>query len=75
MLRLKQLREDSDTKQATIAGYLHICQNTYSQYENGQRQLPIDALIKLAQYYGVSADYILGMTDVTAPYPASEKRR
>lgn len=75
MLRLKQLREDSDTKQATLAEYLHICQNTYSQYENGQRQLPIDVLIKLARYYGVSADYILGMTDVTAPYPVSEKFR
>lgn len=75
MLRLKQLREDSDTKQAVLAEYLHICQNTYSQYENCQRQLPIDVLIKLARYYGVSADYILGMTDVTVPYPTSERGR
>lgn len=62
-MRLKDLREDSDIKQRDIAEYLHIKQNTYSQYENGQRQLPIDVLIKLAQFYRVSTDYILGLTD------------
>ena len=62
-MRLKDLREDSDLKQKDIAEYLHIKQNTYSQYENGQRQLPIDVLIKLSQYYKVSTDYILGLTD------------
>ena len=62
-MRLKDLREDSDIKQQEIAEYLHIKQNTYSQYENGQRQLPIDVLIKLAQFYRVSTDYILGLTD------------
>ena len=61
-MRLKDLREDADLKQKEIAEYLHIKQNTYSQYENGQRQLPIDILIKLAEYYGVSTDYILGLT-------------
>ncbi len=61
-MRLKDLREDFDLKQKEIAEYLHIKQNTYSQYENGQRQLPIDILIKLAKYYNVSTDYILGLT-------------
>ena len=61
-MRLKDLREDSDLKQKEIADYLHIKQNTYSQYENGQRQLPIDVLIKLAKYYNVSTDYILGLS-------------
>ena len=61
-MRLKDLREDADLKQKDIAEYLHIKQNTYSQYENGQRQLPIDVLIKLAKYYDVSTDYILGLT-------------
>lgn len=61
-MRLKELREDLDIKQKEIADYLHIKQNTYSQYENGQRQLPIDVLIKLAEYYNVSTDYILGIT-------------
>ena len=61
IVRLKDLREDSDLKQKEIAEYLHIKQNTYSQYENGQRQLPIDILIKLAKFYNVSTDYILGL--------------
>ncbi len=62
-MRLKDLREDLDLKQKEIAEYLHIKQNTYSQYENGQRQVPIDVLIKLAKYYNVSTDYILGISD------------
>ena len=61
-MRLRDLREDSDIKQKEIAEYLHIKQNTYSQYENGQRQLPIDILIKLAKYYDVTTDYILGLS-------------
>lgn len=67
-MRLKDLREDFDKTQKEIADYLHIKQNTYSQYENGQRQLPISVLIELAEYYGVSADYILGLTDIRKPY-------
>ena len=63
-MRLKDLREDADLKQKEIADYLHIKQNTYSQYENGQRQLPIEVLIKLAKYYKVSTDYILGLSDI-----------
>ena len=67
-MRLKELREDLDIKQSTIAEYLHIKQHTYSQYENGQRQLPIDVLIMLAGYYNVSTDYILELTDERKPY-------
>ena len=67
-MRLRDLREDSDITQSDIAKHLHIKQNTYSQYENGQRQLPIPVLIKLAKLYGVSTDYILGLTDVKKPY-------
>ena len=62
-MRLRDLREDNDIKQKEIADYLHIKQNTYSQYENGQRQLPVEILIKLSEYYKVSTDYILGLTD------------
>ena len=62
-MRLKDLREDADLKQKEVAEYLHIKQNTYSQYENGQRQLPIDILVKLATFYNVSTDYILELTD------------
>ncbi|MBQ8540594.1 MAG: helix-turn-helix transcriptional regulator [Clostridia bacterium] len=74
-MRLKDLREDSDIKQKTIADFLHIKQNTYSQYENCQRQLPIDILIQLADFYNVSTDYILGITDVKTPYPKRAQRK
>lgn len=68
-MRLKDIREDRDLTQREVADYLHIRQNTYSQYENGQRGLPIDTLIKLARYFDVSTDYILGLTDEDRPYP------
>ncbi len=67
--RLRDLREDADLTQKDIADYLHIKQNTYSQYENGQRQLPIAMLIALAEYYHTSTDYILRLTDEKKPYP------
>ena len=67
-MRIRDLREDRDLTQAQVAEYLHIKQNTYSQYENGQRQLPIDALIALAKFYNTSTDYILGLTDQRKPY-------
>ena len=62
-MRLREMREDRDLTQKELAEFLHIRQNTYSQYENGLRQIPIDALIALADYYGTSTDYILGLTD------------
>ena len=68
-MRLKDMREDADLTQKDLAAYLHIKQNTYSQYENGQRQLPLEVLIALAQYYGTSTDYLLGLTSVKKPYP------
>lgn len=67
-MRLKDLREDADKTQTEVAAYLHIQQNTYSQYENGRRQLPIEVLIHLALYYRTSTDYILGLTDNPQPY-------
>lgn len=68
-MRLKDLREDSDITQKAIAEHLHIKQNTYSQYENGQRQIPLDMLIALAKYYKTSTDYILELTNIKTPYP------
>ena len=67
-MRIKDLREDSDLTQKEIADFLHIKQNTYSQYENGLRQLPIEFLIALAKYYNTSTDYILGLTEERKPY-------
>lgn len=74
-MRIKDLREDLDIPQKVIAEYLNVKQNTYSQYETEKRQLPLDCLVKLAQYYQVSADYILELTDIKAPYPRSQKAR
>ena len=68
-MRLRELREDRDLKQKDLAEYLHIRQNTYSQYENGQRQVPIEVLIALAKYYRTSTDYLLGLTRERNPYP------
>lgn len=73
-MRLRDMREDSDLTQQALADYLHIRQNTYSQYENAQRQLPVDVLIKLAAYYRTSTDYLLGLTDERTPYPPSRRQ-
>lgn len=59
-MRIKDIREDNDTTQATVAEYLNIRQNTYSQYETGQRQLPIEALIKLAKFWALRQITCLG---------------
>lgn len=67
-MRIRDLREDRDLTQQQIADHLHIKQNTYSQYENGQRQLPLSVLIALADFYQVSTDYILERTNRTKPY-------
>lgn len=75
-MRLKDVREDWDVTQSEIAAYLHIKQNTYSQYETGQRGLPVDILIKLAKYYKTSTDYLLGLTNDSRPYAdLSNKKR
>ena len=62
-MKLKELREENNLKQIEVANYLNIKQNSYSQYESEKRQLPIDVLIKLAKFYNVSTDYILGLED------------
>ncbi len=62
-MRLKDLREDNDVKQKQLAEYLNIKQNTYSQYENGKREIPIEMLWKLADFYNTSIDYIIGRTE------------
>ncbi len=57
---IRNLREDHDKKQQELANYLNIKQTTYSKYELGKINIPIDVFIKLADYYGVSIDYIVG---------------
>ncbi len=67
-MRLRDLREDKDYTQAFVADYLCIRQNTYSQYENELRQIPISSLIKLSELYNTSIDYIVGITDNPKKY-------
>ena len=58
---LRELREDRDIKQATVARVLGTTQQVYSRYENGINEMPIRHLRTLCEYYGVSADYVLGL--------------
>ena len=67
--RLRDLREDHDKTQKEIADFLDMKQPQYCRYERGLRDVPTDVLIRLARYYKVSTDYILELTDETAPYP------
>ena len=60
---LRGIREDKDIKQKDIAKYLNVSQNTYSQYETGVISLTAEILIKLADYYKVSIDYLLDRTN------------
>jgi len=66
---IRNLRIDNGYTQAQIAEYLNVKQNTYSQYEIGTLNYPIDVLMKLADFYNVSVDYLLGRTAVKTPYP------
>lgn len=61
--RIKDLREDHDKLQKDIAKILGISQQYYSEYENGNRTIPIQHLITLAKFYGISIDYIVGLSD------------
>lgn len=62
-LRIRDLREDSDFTQKYVSEYLMCDQSLYSKYERGERQLPLDFAIKLAELYKTSLDYIVGLTD------------
>ena len=60
--RIRDLREDKDLNQTEIAKILGMSQTGYSKYETGENDIPTLILIKLADFYGVSVDYILGRT-------------
>ena len=67
-LRIRDLREDRDLKQKQIAEFLLCDQSLYSKYERGERELPLRYAIELANYYGVSLDYLVGLTDEKHTY-------
>lgn len=68
-LRIRDLREDRDLKQRQIAEYLMCDQSLYSKYERGERELPLEYAAKLADFYGVSVDYLIYRTNIDTPYP------
>lgn len=61
--RIRDMRKDADLSQAKLGEILHISQRSYSHFETGTRSLPVDVLIKLADFYDVSVDYLLERTD------------
>ena len=67
--RLRDLREDKDLKQTDIANLLTVHQTTYSDYELNKLNIPVSVLHTLADFYGVSVDYLLGRTNRKEPYP------
>ncbi len=69
--RLKDIREDRDLMQNDIAKLLNTTQQQYSKYELGIQSIPVERLNILADFYGVSVDYLIGRTDVRKPYPKS----
>ncbi|MBE6939240.1 MAG: helix-turn-helix transcriptional regulator [Ruminococcaceae bacterium] len=65
--RIRDLREDADLKQKDVAEYLHCSQVSYSYYEIGRRAIPVEVLIQLADFYGVTLDYLVGRSEEGGP--------
>lgn len=69
MQRLRDFREDRDISQQKMAELLNVAQTTYSDYERGKINIPMDTLRKLALFFDTSIDYLLELTDESKPYP------
>ena len=67
--RIRNLREDADLTQAELGKQINVPQRTYAYYESGERMIPPQVLVALAQFYNVSIDYLLELTDQKTPYP------
>lgn len=67
-LRIRDCREDRDLTQRQMAAFLHCDQSLYSKYERGERDVPLHVMIRLADYYHTSIDYLIGRTDNPEPY-------
>ena len=71
--RIRNARINGGHTQQEIAEYLHIKQNTYSQYEIGISNYPLDVVVRLARFYNASVDYLVGLTDDPHPYKRAPK--
>ncbi|MCI5584036.1 MAG: helix-turn-helix domain-containing protein [Lachnospiraceae bacterium] len=69
MIRIRNLREDSDKTQREIAEILETSQTMYARYERGANEMPLRHLLRLAKYYNVSMDYLCGISRIKNPYP------
>lgn len=67
--RIRHLREDKDLTQKQVGQLLNMSQTGYNQYETGKNDIPTTVLIKLANFYNTSTDYLLGLTNEIKPYP------
>ena len=74
MEHLRALREDRDLSQTELAAVLKVHQTTYSDYELGKLNIPVDALKELAEFYHTSVDYLLDLTDERRPYPRKKRK-
>ena len=72
--RIRDLRNDHGYSQAQVAAALNVAQNTLSQYEIGERNIPNEVLVKLARFYNTSTDYLFGLTETPEPYPPSSTK-
>ncbi|MGI6200195.1 MAG: helix-turn-helix domain-containing protein [Christensenellales bacterium] len=73
-LRIRDLREDADLKQWQVAKYLMCDPSLYGKYERGVRDLPLHLAVKLADFYGVTLDYLVGRTREGGPSRPGDKR-
>lgn len=73
--RMRDLREDHDKIQQEIADILGTSQTMYARYERAANELPIHHLLALCSYYHVSADYLLGLSDIKQPYPMKKSQK
>ena len=67
--RISELREDHDYKQKEIADVINVAQTTYSDYERGIVRIPVEYLIRLAEFYNVDMNYLCGVSNVKRPFP------
>ena len=72
--RIRDMRIDRGSTQKEVAKVINVKQNTYSQYEIGVLNYPLDVVIKLAEFYETSVDYLVGLTDVPVPYERREPK-
>lgn len=74
MLKIREIREDKDLTQKQVSKILNCTQQTYSRYETGEITIDIFNLIKLAEFYNTSTDYLLGLTNEKRPYSRIKRK-